>query len=184
MRIYTRAGDGGETGLRGGRRVPKSDPRIAAYGCVDELNAALGVAAASRALDGDMAAVLSRVQGDLFAAGADLSAPDAGPGAGLVGAGMVRSLEGDIDAFEGELEPLANFVVPGGDALAASLHHARAVARRAEALVAALRGPGGSPLPADAACLRYLNRLSDLLFVMARAANRRAGVPDAAWMPK
>ena len=174
VRIYTRTGDGGETGLQGGSRVPKSDPRIAAYGAVDEANSAVGLAVSACA-DPGIRGILEGVQSDLFVVGADLSNPDAGDRRNRAAPGMAGRLEEAIDSLEGGLPPLSSFILPGGCAAAAHLHHARAVARRAEALVVGL---GTAP-----ECARYLNRLSDLLFVAGRAANRAAGAPETEWRP-
>lgn len=181
MRIYTKTGDTGETGLFGGGRVPKDDPRVAAYGQVDELAAALGLALALEppefARD-----ELERIQRDLFTLGAELAATDAAalaralPGE-PIGEADVRALERAIDAREPELEPLTRFILPGGTAKAAALHVARTVCRRAErAVVSLTRTTAVSP-----AILVYLNRLSDLLFVLARAANAQARRPDVQW---
>lgn len=167
MPVYTRTGDGGETGLRGGSRVTKSDPRVAAYGAADEANAAVGLARA--AASGRTADALLRVQDGLFRVGADLSDPSgADP---MVGGGMAAALEREIDRLEAGLPELRRFVLPGGTELAARLHAARAAVRRAES---AAVGIGAAP-----ACVAYLNRLSDLLFVMARDANGPGG--DVEW---
>jgi cob(I)alamin adenosyltransferase len=160
-RIYTRGGDAGETSLGDGSRVPKTDPRIAANGEVDELNSLVGWAAVAG--DGELAEVLERVQNELFDLGADLSVPP-GRDALRVTQGQVDQLETDCDAWNARLEPLKSFVLPGGNELAARLFVARAVCRRAERAVLALEER--SPLVAV-----YLNRLSDLLFILARAAN-------------
>lgn len=179
MRIYTRTGDGGETGLFGGERVGKDHPRIAACGDVDELNAAIGVALSEEGLPAGMAALLRQVQNDLFVLGADLATP---PGMGgtremRVRESMPAALEPRIDDLEAELEPLRQFVLPGGHPAAARLHLARAICRRAERAVAALAGRE----EINPELLVYLNRLSDLLFVMARAANAVHAVPDIPW---
>lgn len=182
MRIYTRAGDDGTTGIQGGARVSKTDPRIAAYGAVDEVNASVGVAvtevpAAAGPCD-DIGTALVRIQNDLFELGADLSDPGAvAADSGRVLPGMVGRLEADIDVYESELEPLASFILPGGTRLAALLHASRTAARRAE--VASVRLRESARINPE--CVRYLNRLSDLFFVMARTANRRAGAPDTVW---
>lgn len=171
-KIYTKTGDAGQTGLVGGTRVPKSDARVEAYGDVDELSSALGLA---RALleDADLDGVLAQVQRDLVAAGAELATPSgaSGPKASVAPAAIER-LEGTIDLWESELPRLDRFVLPGGTRGAAALHVARAVCRRAERR--ALAVPGGAP----PLVLAYLNRLSDLLFVAARIANARAGRPE------
>lgn len=179
-RIYTRTGDDGTTGLLGPGRVPKHDPRVEAYGAVDELNAALGVARA-QAGAGALEPVLARVQPALFQLGAELAAstPAALANLNRLGDGDIEALERDIDALEARLAPLTHFVLPGGTPLAAQLHLARTVCRRAERRVTALAQAGGlAP-----ALVRYLNRLADLLFVMARAANADANVRETTWPP-
>ena len=181
MKIYTRTGDDGTTGLQGNIRVQKTDARIIAYGAVDEVNSSIGVALAEGGMDGDIGRILTRIQGELLELGADLSNPDAGGGASCrVSGDLTVRLEGEVDAFEGELEPLANFILPGGSRLAALLHHARTVARRAETMAVKLE----QNERVNHNCMQYLNRLSDLLFVMARVANKRAGVPDTVWKPR
>lgn len=181
MKLYTRTGDGGETGLFGGGRVPKDHPRVAAYGDVDELNAAIGLA---RAIEPQAfaAALLEEIQRDLFAIGGRLASPDPDKvGKALVKAalpeGRARALEEAIDAAEERLPPLDRFVLPGGTPKAAALHVARTVCRRAERSVVGLAREAEVPPP----ILTYLNRLSDLLFVLARRANADAGRPDVAW---
>ena len=177
MKIYTRTGDDGRTGLFGGTRVSKADPRVDAYGTVDEANAAVGLARAAP-LDRDVDALLARVQRDLFAVGAALAAPAGGAsGAPAVDDEDVAAMEAAIDAAEARVEPLRTFVLPGGCEAAARLHLARTVARRAERAVVAL----AAREPVARVLLRWLNRLSDLLFVLARDANRAAGVPDVPW---
>jgi cob(I)alamin adenosyltransferase len=181
MKIYTKAGDGGETGLFGGPRVAKDDARVEAYGAVDELGAALGVARA-RGLDPELSALVAAVQDQLFTIGAELATP---PGAKArshlppIDPGWTAALETAIDRFEGELDPLRQFVLAGGAPPAADLHLARAVCRRAERRVVALHHHD----PVSPAVLAYLNRLSDFLFVAARVANRRAGVGEVPWNP-
>jgi cob(I)alamin adenosyltransferase len=183
MRIYTRTGDGGETGLFGGERVRKDSLRVAAYGQVDELNAALGLALATECFS-DLREVLQRLQGELFVLGADLATP-AGEGdhgkvtIPRVTPEMVTALEADIDRFEADLEPLRHFILPGGTVPAASLHLARAICRRAERAVVTL----AAAEPVGESVVPYLNRLSDLLFVLARAANAHAGQEETAWEP-
>jgi cob(I)alamin adenosyltransferase len=178
MKIYTRTGDTGETSLFGGLRVGKDDPRVAAYGDVDELNAHLGLARAS-ATDAELAAELLRLQRDLFALGAQLADPTAQVGANVSKAvlreGDVERLEQVIDRFEAELPPLKNFILSGGSPCGAALHVARAVCRRAERGMVALE-PAVDPV-----LLKYINRLSDLLFVLARSANQRAGATETIW---
>lgn len=179
MRIYTGTGDRGETALADGARVPKDAARIAAFGDVDELNAGLGAALAA-GLDPDVRDVVAEIQRDLFALGAHLADPRAkvtprSPKAAL-GAGSVRKLEAWIDAFDGALPALRRFLLPGGGPDGAALHVARAVCRRAERSMVAL---GADAVPAD--LLRYVNRLSDLLFVLARTVNHRRGVQESEW---
>lgn len=177
-RIYTRTGDAGQTGLFGGGRVPKSHRRVAAYGEVDELNAVLGWALLR--LDDENAERLRLIQADLFAIGAHLATP---PGARAeahlppLPADRVSAFERWIDAAEAELEPLRSFILPGGGEAGAALHLARTVCRRAERAVVAL----AEAEDVDAGILAYLNRLSDLLFVMARLANHRAGRTETPW---
>ncbi len=185
-KIYTKTGDDGTTGLVGGARVSKSDPRVAAYGEVDEANAVLGVAIAA-VLPGDtlgIAALLRAVQNDLFDAGADLATPvkpGEKPGEALrVTPAQTARLETFIDRYNDRLKPLTSFVLPGGSVLASSLHVARTVVRRAErACVELLRR---EPQQSHAEPVRYLNRLSDLLFVLARVANDD-GRADVLWIP-
>lgn len=178
MKIYTRTGDGGTTGLRGGKRVPKSSARILAYGAIDEANSAIG-AAISSGVDPDIASLLTRIQSDLFVAGADLSNPDISSSSDRVVQSMVRHIEDKVDIFEEELPPLSNFILPGGLWGAALLHMARTMIRRAEAMTAAL----ADSEEVNRSCMAYLNRLSDLLFVLARVVNHRGGAPDVAWQP-
>lgn len=181
MKIYTKTGDTGDTGLFGGGRVGKDNSRVAAYGDVDELNAALGVAHAT-APETFAAELLEQIQRDLFAVGAELAAPEPAKlsktlAGHPIGEPDVTRLEHAIDAHEAALEPLREFILPGGSAKAASLHLARTVCRRAERAVVAL----GRDARVSPAILQYLNRLSDLLFVLARAANALAGRPDVRW---
>ena len=181
MKIYTRRGDAGETDLFGGPRVAKDELRVEAYGSLDELNAALGQAVAASSGD-DVRARVREIQGILFDHGAYLATPDAErrkkSNVPEPRAADVEELEASIDAFEAELEPLRRFVLPGGSAAAATFHVARTVCRRAErALVSLSRREALDP-----ELLRYVNRLSDLLFVLARLENRRAGVPDEEWL--
>jgi cob(I)alamin adenosyltransferase len=178
VKIYTRTGDDGTTGLLGPGRVPKSSPRVEAYGSVDELNAALGVA---RALDAVswLTTELGVVQARLFSVGAELAATMPEPLATLerVGEADVTALEQLIDRLEADLPPLKNFVLPTGTPLAAQLHFARTVCRRAERRVVAL----AELEPIEPRLVRYLNRLADALFVMARWCNRKAGVAEVEW---
>jgi cob(I)alamin adenosyltransferase len=177
-RIYTRLGDGGETHLGDMSRVPKTDPRIEAYGTVDELNATIGVALALPGLPERFAGWLQRVQNDLFDVGADLSVPPGGDRARLrVAAEQTAWLEAACDEVNAELPSLKSFVLPGGSAAAAQLHVCRTVCRRAERRTITC-GDAVSP-----ECVRYLNRLSDLLFILSRAANVDAGVEEPLWEP-
>jgi cob(I)alamin adenosyltransferase len=174
-RIYTRGGDLGETSLGDGSRVSKGDPLIGAYGAVDELNSHVGLALAAP-LPEALRAVLERVQNELFDVGADLAVPFAGADDKLrVAQSQIDRLEADCDAFNAALPELKSFVLPGGEEAAARIHVARAVCRRAER--AALEAPV-NPL-----ALTYLNRLSDLLFILARAANAAGGRDEPLWKP-
>lgn len=181
-RIYTRTGDGGRTGLVNGERRPKHDLRIAAYGTVDETNAAIGLARlhTGSALEAD--AMLGRVQNDLFDLGADLATPERSEGREdlRILDGQVERLEREIDAMNESLAPLRSFILPGGSAAAAHLHLARTVCRRAERLVVALRDKEGEVVSPVA--VKYLNRLSDHLFVAARHLNGNGG-EDVLWVP-
>ena len=183
-RIYTRTGDDGSTALGTGERRAKFDLRIAAYGTVDETNAAIGVARLHLSALTEADAVLARVQNDLFDLGADLATPDTGgplPYEPLrIVASQVDGIERDIDRLNAPLRPLRSFVLPAGTPAAAHLHVARTVCRRAERLVVELAAaPGETVSPV---VVTYLNRLSDLLFVMSRAANARAA-GDVLWVP-
>jgi cob(I)alamin adenosyltransferase len=174
-RIYTKTGDKGETGLLGGTRVPKDDPRVAAYGDVDELNAAIGFAASLEPQSFDMT-FLATIQRDLFTIGAELASPDPAK-APHIGSAQVEALEQVIDTHGAKLPTLKNFILPGGTPKAGALHLARTVCRRAErAVVGLARRETISPT-----IVPYLNRLSDLLFVLARAANAQAGRRDVTW---
>jgi len=178
-KIYTRGGDSGETGLGDGSRISKASLRITAIGGVDEANSAIGIARLDA--EGDSDAMLARIQNDLFDLGADLSAPEDGrkaEGRLRISGAQVERLEREIDAMNEKLAPLTSFVLPGGTALAAHLHLARAIARRAEAAMVAL----AAQEQINEAGLRYANRLSDHLFVMARMAND-GGMGDVLWVP-
>jgi cob(I)alamin adenosyltransferase len=183
-RIYTRTGDDGSTALGSGERRRKYDLRVAAYGTVDELNAVIGLARLHIGADAEVDAMLGRIQNDLFDLGADLSTPDKGKGPGgarltIVDAQSER-LEREIDRLNAELKPLRSFVLPGGDAAAAHLHLARTVARRAERLIVELADQPGESV--SAAARKYINRLSDLLFVTSRYCNDK-GARDVLWVP-
>lgn len=178
LKIYTKTGDDGTTGLQGGRRVPKSDLRILAYGAIDEINSCLGIILANN-VDSDISEVLTGIQNELFVAGSDLSNPDLSDTKTRITEPMVKDLEKHIDRFEEELAPLTNFILPGGNRVASYMHLARTITRRAETLVVTL----AEREQINMACQRYLNRLSDLLFVLARVTNRRSGTVDIVWKP-
>jgi cob(I)alamin adenosyltransferase len=180
VKIYTKTGDQGQTGLIGGTRVPKDHVRVAAYGDIDELNAAIGLAKA-HTRDAGLSALLGEIQRDLFALGAQLADPTAKVGAkkakAAITAARIRRVERAIDSREAALPPLTAFILPGGAPLGASLHLARTICRRAErAIVTLARGE-----PVDARVLAYVNRLADLLFVLARFENQRSGEPEDRW---
>jgi cob(I)alamin adenosyltransferase len=179
-RIYTKTGDAGDTGLFDGTRVPKSDPRVDAYGEVDELSACLGLARASLGAETDLVGLIDHIQRTLFAVGARLADPrhriSGRVDKAVLNERHVAGLEENIDAFEAEVPPLRRFILAGGSAGAAALHLARSVCRRAERRVVAL-----GPDAVDPVVVVYLNRLSDLLFVMARVVNVRAGVAEIEW---
>jgi cob(I)alamin adenosyltransferase len=179
VKIYTKTGDTGETSLFDGTRVPKTHLRVAAYGDVDELQASLGAAAAS-GVDRELTGLIVSLQRDLFALGARLADPShrIAPRVSkvVIGEESVSHLEGWIDRLESELPPLRHFILSGGSPTGASLHLARTVCRRAERAVLSLGADAVEPV-----VLAYLNRLSDLLFVMARAANHRAGAAETEW---
>ena len=181
MKIYTKTGDTGDTGLPGGRRVPKDATVTEVCGTVDELNTVLGVVRAARVPD-DVDRLLDRIQSQLFDLGAEVARLGAETNsAGRIGAADVGTLEEAIDHFDTELPPLRNFILPGGTRTAADLHFARAICRRAERRLVGLRRevPGLSP-----EVVVYLNRLGDLLFVLARLVNGRAGQPETIWRPE
>ena len=181
MKIYTKTGDEGETGLFGGERVPKDHRRVAAYGDVDELNATLGLARATAPADFEDP-LLQAIQRHLFTIGAELATPDPARlaralGGPPLGEAEVTALERAIDRLDAGLPPLKAFILPGGAPKGATFHVARTVCRRAERTVVGL----AREIPVSPAIRRYLNRLSDLLFVLARAANARAGAGDLPW---
>jgi len=192
MKIYTKAGDAGETGLFGGERIAKDNARVEAYGAVDELNCALGMARAALASDSALHAqdvLLTRLQSELFDLGAELATPPQrletrlASRIPLASDERVAALEREIDRMEAELEPLKTFILPAGTPAAAALHLARAICRRAERRTVTLSHADADADTVRPEALRYLNRLSDLLFVMARYANHRAGLPDVPWTP-
>ena len=183
-KIYTRTGDDGTTALVSGERRLKSDIRVEAYGAIDETNAAIGMARA--ALDGSepkLGLMLARIQNDLFDLGADLATPANTPrteGALRIVQSQVDRLEREIDELNAELQPLKSFILPGGSPAASALHLARTIARRAERIMVALAAAPGETV--DEPAMRFVNRLSDFLFVASRTANRR-GAEDVLWVP-
>ena len=179
VKLYTKTGDAGETGLMGGKRVPKDHLRVCAYGDVDETNATIGLAICTMD-DPKLTEFLRGVQSDLFVLGAQLANPTDKHACGRIGRSDVERLEGWIDVAVEEVEPLTNFILPGGGSMGAGhLHHARTVCRRAERSAVTL----SHSQPVDELCLTYLNRLIDLLFAWARVADHRAGVADIIWKP-
>jgi cob(I)alamin adenosyltransferase len=184
MKIYTRTGDQGTTGLFGGDRVPKSHPRITAYGTVDETNSVIGLARAQLPNDDRFARandLLGRIQGDLFVVGADLATPlHARPSVPRIVIAQTEALESEIDAFEVDLPRLQHFILPGGSPAGGFLHVARTVCRRSERFVVEL----GNREPINEQVPIYLNRLSDLLFVVARWVNHQSGAEEAQWSPE
>ena len=181
MKIYTKTGDRGQTALFGGARVSKASLRVSAYGDVDELNSHLGVVCAAKDVDPQLASRIREIQEELFSLGAELAKnPDKEVDLGVPGVSdtEIERLERDIDEYETELTPLKTFILPGGTIPAAHLHVARTTCRRAERAVVLLQDSE----PVRPELVRYLNRLSDLLFVMARVANGRAGVIDVPWL--
>ncbi len=182
-KIYTRTGDDGTTALGSGRRVAKFDLRVECYGTLDETNAAIGLARLHTRSDPALDAMLARIQNDLFDLGAELCYPDESKearGRLSVSDAQVERLEGEIDALNRELQPLRSFVLPGGTQAASFLHLARTISRRAERLMVALAARPNEPVGGSA--LRYINRLSDFLFVAARYANDK-GQSDVLWVP-
>ena len=183
-KIYTKTGDNGTTGLAAGPRRLKSDLRVEAYGTVDEANSAIGLARLHTAGTADLDAMLMRIQNDLFDLGADLSTPETGEPLGYealrIVASQVERLETEIDRLNADLSPLRSFVLPGGTPAAAHLHLARTVSRRAERLMAELAATEGETVAP--AALKYINRLSDFLFVASRYLNAKAA-GDVLWVP-
>jgi cob(I)alamin adenosyltransferase len=179
VKIYTKKGDAGETGLFGGARVPKDDLRIRTYGTIDELNACLGWTLATGPLASPLGERILRIQSELFQLGAELATPHGkSSGIRLLGAAETERLEAEIDEMEAALPPLKTFVLPGGAVASAQLHLARTVIRRAERELISLHRAE----PHRAEVLQYVNRLSDYLFVAARWANARSGVADVPWV--
>ncbi len=178
MKIYTRTGDDGTTGLQGNTRVLKSNLRIKAFGIVDEINAKIGTVISNK-IDDDINGLLLKIQNDLFVLGSDLSNPDLSNKKNRVSTKMIENLEKNIDNFEKELSPITNFILPGGHSIASLMHEARTITRRAETEVISL----DEKEKINKECKKYLNRLSDLLFVIARTINKRKDVNDIIWKP-
>ena len=178
MKIYTKTGDDGNTGLQGDFKISKSHPRIIAYGTVDEVNAAIGVFL-TNTLDDDVSQLLNQIQNDLFLLGSDLSNQNLNDLKNRVTLEMIENLEESIDTFESELSPITNFILPGGNIAAAQIHQVRTIVRRAETLVVKLSDKD----EINSNSIKYLNRLSDLMFVMGRLINKRNGVEDIIWKP-
>ncbi len=178
MKIYTKSGDDGSTGLQGGKRVSKSNIRISAYGTIDELNSSLGLVL-SKNIDEDLRSILTKIQNELFIAGSDLSNPDIAISSQKITNEMIIFLEKKIDEFESEISPLTNFILPGGNPIASQIHFSRTIARRAERKIVNL----SEDEKINPNCQRYVNRLSDLLFVMGRVVNHRTKTPDVIWKP-
>lgn len=176
LKIYTKTGDDGTTGLQGNKRISKGHSRIVAYGTIDEANASLGIVLA-QGVDSDIVEVLTQIQNDLFVAGSDLSNPNMDEKNNRVTSQMVVHLEQIIDNYEKELDPLVNFILPGGDIVAAQCHLSRTVVRRAESCLVLLK----EQEEINDNCIKYLNRLSDLLFVLGRIINKRKGKRDIIW---
>ena len=176
MKIYTKTGDDGTTGLQGNLRISKSHPRISAYGAVDESNAVLGIVLAN-VLDADIRKLLNLIQNELFVVGSDLSNANLKDQKNRVTMNMITNLEDNIDRFESELSSLTNFILPGGNIIAAQLHHARTVVRRSETCMVALNDHEAI----NPYCIQYVNRLSDLFFVLGRVINKRNGQKDVIW---
>ncbi len=178
MKIYTKTGDDGSTGLQGNLRIDKSHPRIVSYGTIDEANASLGIVL-TNSLDVDITKLLTKIQNDLFLLGSDLSNTNLNDLKNRVSLEMITNLELNIDKFELELPPLTNFILPGGDIAAAQLHYVRTIVRRAETLVVKLSEKD----EINSNCIKYLNRLSDLFFVLCRLINKRKNKEDVLWKP-
>ena len=176
MKIYTKAGDEGTTGLIGGEKVSKSHSRILAYGSVDEINSSIGIVLTQNVGD-DVRVILTKIQNDLFTLGSDLANPDMTKSLHRVTNEMVEFLEKKIDQFENELDPITNFIIPGGDMTASHVHMSRAISRRAETAIVSL----SEKEQINKICQIYINRLSDLLFVLARIINKRKNVKDIFW---
>ncbi len=178
MKIYTKTGDDGTTGLQGGTRISKSNIRIQAYGTIDELNASIGLIL-SRKFDDELEKLLRDIQNDLFVVGSDLSNRDLSSKENRVTSEMVENIEKNIDLLENDLPPITNFILPGGHEIASLIHISRTITRRAETQVISL----DESSIVNEECKKYLNRLSDLLFVIARIVNKKNGVEDVIWKP-
>jgi len=178
MKIYTKTGDDGTTGVQGGKRISKSNLRIKAYGMVDELNANIGLVL-SKKFDDDIENLLRNIQNDLFVVGSDLSNPDLTNMKNRITTEMVTNVEKTIDRLENELPPITNFILPGGHEVASLIHISRTIARRAETIVISLN----EKEKINDECIKFLNRLSDLLFVVARIVNKKNGFNDIIWKP-
>ena len=176
MKIYTKTGDDGTTGLIGGMRTKKSNPRLAAYGAIDELNAAIGIILASK-LDSDIRKLLIQMQNNLFIVGADLANPNLTNNSNRVSTDMITSVEAEIDKLENVLPSITYFILPGGNLVASHVHLARTICRRAEVKIVELSEVD----KINKNCQIYINRLSDLLFVVARTINKRKKIKDIAW---
>lgn len=175
-KIYTKTGDDGTTSIIGGKRISKSSLRIIAYGTIDELNASIGIGLSTK-LDKDIHELLEKIQNDLFVTGADLANDDLRNTSNRITENMVKFLEEQIDKLESELHPITYFILPGGDPSASQIHFARTVSRRAETRIVQL----AEKEPINKMCQIYINRLSDLLFVIARVINKRKMIKDVAW---
>jgi len=176
MKIYTKTGDDGSTGMQGNLRISKSHPRITAYGTIDEVNALIGITLSYK-FDQDVSILLSKIQNELFVVGADLSNPNLEEEKNRVTLNMISNLENVIDKYEQELPSLTNFILPGGDIIASQLHHIRTVIRRAETWIIRL----SEEEKINNNCIVYINRLSDLFFVLGRIINKRSGHKDVIW---
>jgi len=176
MKIYTKTGDDGNTGLQGNYRISKSHQRIISYGTIDEANSTIGIVLSNQ-LDDDIREILTQIQNELFLVGSDLSNPDLNDAKNRVSLEMIDGLESHIDKYESELEPLKNFILPGGDQISAQIHYARTVIRRAETQVVLLSDKD----EIKSNCIKYINRLSDLFFVIGRLINKRKGMRDIPW---
>jgi cob(I)alamin adenosyltransferase len=178
MKIYTKTGDDGTTGVQGGKRISKSNLRIKAYGAIDELNATIGLVL-SKKFDDDIEDLLRNIQKDLFVAGSDLSNPDLSNMKNRITVEMVSNIEKNIDRLENKLPSITNFILPGGHEVASLIHIARTIARRAETMAISLN----EKEKINDECKKFLNRLSDLLFVIARTVNKKNGFNDIIWKP-